>query len=208
MPYAFLYMKFKFGLKIENRKVLKDFKNTGYFVYANHTQNMGDAFAPTIINFPKKVKVIVHPNNVSIPFWGNIIKFLGPLPIPGDIESGKNFINAIDYFIAKKNTIVIYPEAHVWNYYTKIRPFKSYSFKYPINCKVPSFSMTTTYQKWKKGKPRIVMYIDGPFYPKENLNIKEKREDLRNQIYECMIKRAENSNIEYIKYVKVGEKND
>lgn len=86
-PIAYIYTKIKFGLKIENRKVLKDYKNTGYFMYGNHTQNMNDAFAPTLVNFPKNVKVIVHPNNVSIPFWGNIIKLLGPLPIPDDLEA-------------------------------------------------------------------------------------------------------------------------
>ena len=207
-PFAYIYMKIKYGIKIENKKILKDFKDTGYFIYANHTHNMGDAFNPTIVNFPKKVYVVVHPNNVSIPFWGNIIKFLGPLPTPDDLDSGKNFINAISYYIKRKNVIVIYPEAHVWNYYTKIRPFKAHTFKYPIKENVPTFAVTTTYRKWKKNRPRIVIYIDGPFYADNSLDNKLKKEDLRNKVYNCMVNRSKNNNIEFIKYIKDGEKDD
>lgn len=207
-PIAYIYMKFKFGLKIKNKSVLKTCKNRGYFVYANHTQEIADALNPTLINFPKKVYVVVHPNNVSIPFWGKIIKLLGPLPIPGDFQSSKNFIDAINIHISNKNVVMIYPEAHVWNYYTKIRPFEAHSFKYPVKSEAPTFSMTITYQKRKRKIPRMIVYLDGPFYPKKDLNYKEKQEDLRKQVYDCMSERVKESNIEYIKYVKVGENDD
>lgn len=208
-PVAYIYTKFKFGLKVENKSILKKHKNIGYFMYGNHTQNMNDAFAPTLVNFPKNVQVVVHPNNVSIPFWGNIIKFLGPLPIPDDIDASKNFIKSISHNISKKRVIMIYPEAHVWNYYTRIRNFDSSTFKYPVKEKVPTFSVTTTYQKWKKNKPRIVMYIDGPFYPNNNLNQKEKCEELKKQVYDAMNKRSKLNNVEHIKYIKKeGIEND
>ena len=46
-------------------------------------------------------------------------------------------------------------------------------------------------------------YIDGPFYPDENLEtVREQKEDLRNRVYETMVKKSRNSNIEIIKYVK------
>lgn len=204
-PIAYLYMKLKFGLKFENRKLLKIHKNKGYFLYINHTQPIGDAFMPTLLNFPKKTYVMVHPSNVSLPFWGNIIKFLGPLPIPGDLESGRNFVNAIDELISKKKAVVIYPEAHVWKYYTKIRPYKASSFKYPIKFDAPAFAITVTYKERKNKSPKMVAYVDGPFYPDENLLANEKRENLKNKVYEIMKKRAKNSDIEYIKYVKVEE---
>lgn len=204
-PFAYLYMKIKFNLKFENREVLKQVKNTGYFLYINHTQEIGDALMPALMNFPRKTYVVVHPDNVSLPFWGNIIKFLGPLPIPGDIESGKNFINAIEKLISKKKAIVIYPEAHVWEYFTKIRPYGSTSFKYPVSLNVPAFAVTVTYRKRKNKRPRIVTYIDGPFYPDNHMSSKEKKEDLRNKIYNAMVKRAETNDVQYIKYLKKGE---
>ena len=55
-------------------------------------------------------------------------------------------------------------------------------------------------------KVKIVAYIDGPFFPDEGLNAKEKQENLRNKIYDCMVERSKNSNIEVIKYVKLENK--
>ena len=67
--------------------------------------------------------------------------------------------------------------------------------------------MTITYKKRKIVSPRIIAYIDGPFFPREGLSNKEKREDLRNQVFDVMNERAKNSNAQYIKYVKVGGEN-
>ena len=55
-------------------------------------------------------------------------------------------------------------------------------------------------------KVKIVAYIDGPFFPDEGLNAKEKQENLRNKIYNSMVERSKNSNIEVIKYVKLENK--
>ena len=206
-PVSYIYAKIKFGIKVENKKILKYYKNQGYFIYANHTQPILDTLIPTIIGFPKKAYVIAHPDNLSIKYIGKINGMLGALPIPGDITSSKNFMKSIKYFIKKKNIIAVYPEAHVWPYYTKIRNFKSVSFKYPVQLNVPSFAFTTTYHS-KNNKPKITVYIDGPFYPKNNQNKKQSQEDLRNEIYTCMNNRSKNSDFEYIKYKKIGEKND
>ena len=58
-------------------------------------------------------------------FLGNSIQLLGAIPIPNNKNGMKNFINAIETHINKKHSITIYPEAHIWPYYTKIRPFKA-----------------------------------------------------------------------------------
>lgn len=105
--------------------------------------------------------------------------------------------------INTNNCIVIYPEAHVWPYYTKIRPLENTAFKFQIFCDVPSFVMTTTYYKRKFcKKPGIKIYVDGPFIPDKNISKKEKHEKLSKEIYECMENRSKNSTYEYIKYIK------
>ena len=114
----------------------------------------------------------------------------------------KNFLNYIEYRISKNNSITIYPEAHIWPYYTKIRPFKSVSFKYPVKLDKPVFCITNTYQRRKNDKVQIVSYIDGPFYKDDSLSPKEAQEDLRNRVYEQMVERSKNSNIEVIEYKK------
>ena len=181
---------------------MKKYKNTGYFVYVNHTQEFCDTLIPSNPIFPKRNYIIVNPENVSIPGLGNSVQMLGAIPIPENKSGMKNFLNKIDTVIKSKHSITIYPEAHIWPYYTKIRPFKSVSFKYPIDLDVPTFCMTNTYvRRGNTDKANIVTYIDGPFFPDKNLNKQEQKLDLRNRVYKQMVKRSENSNIEVIKYI-------
>lgn len=68
--------------------------------------------------------------------------------------------------------------------------------------------MTNTYQSYGKNndKIKIVTYIDGPFFADKNLNPKEQKQNLRDKVYNCMVERSKNSNIEYIVYKKSEEK--
>ncbi len=133
-------------------------------------------------------------------------QMLGAIPIPCDKKGMEHFLETIENNIDKQHSITIYPEAHIWPYYTKIRPFKDVSFKYPIKYNVPAFCITNTYQKGKKDKIKIVTYIDGPFFADKNLSIQEQKKDLRNQIYNCMGEQSKKSNVEYIKYIKEEQK--
>ena len=208
-PIAFLFVKIKFHHKVINKKVIKPFKRNGYFLYGNHTQDIGDAFIPQQINRGKDKYIIVHPNNVSMPFLGRITPSLGAIPLPDDMAAYKSFIKVIDKRIKQKKCVVVYPEAHIWPYYTGIRPFPDTSFQYPIKNGVPTFCFTNTYQKRRfSKKPKIVTYVDGPFFPRDELSPKAARADLRSRVYECMCRRAENSNVEWIKYIKKENKND
>lgn len=205
MPIKVLYGKLKFRIKYIGKEKLKQYKNDGYFVYVNHTQVFADVFIPSLPMYPKRNHFIVNPENVSIKILGNSVQMLGAIPIPCDKQGMKNFISAIETHINRKHPITIYPEAHIWPYYTKIRPFKSVSFKYPVQYKKPAFCMTNTYQSYGKNndKIRIVTYIDGPFFADTSLSLHEQKQDLRNQVYECMVERSRNSNVEYIKYIKM-----
>lgn len=204
MPIKFFYVKIKFKIKYIGKEKLKKYKNDGYFVYVNHTQPFADTFIPTLPIYPKKNFFIVNPENVSMKYLKTLVEMLGALPIPCDKEGMRNFLDAIENKVNKKCSITIYPEAHIWPYYTKIRNFKSVSFKYPIKYNKPSFCMTNTYVKdeKRKGKVKIETYIDGPFFADEKLPLKERQQDLRDRIYNCMVERSKNSNIEVIKYIK------
>lgn len=208
-PIAYLYAKMIYDIKFENKELLKKYRKVGYFVYINHTQEILDTIIPTLGNFPKKSYIIAHPDNIYIPILGRINRMMGALPVPSDINTMKNFCISIEKIIKdKRDVIAIYPEAHVWPYYTKIRNYKDTSFKYPCKLNSPSFVFTTTYLKRNKKRPRIIVYIDGPFFPNDKLNIKKRQKELRDRIYECMNNRSKNSNIEYIKYIKVKDDED
>ncbi len=202
-PVAWLYTKIVFHHKIIGREKLKAFRGSAYFLYGNHTHDVGDAFIPSMLNFPQTNYVIVHPNNVSMPVLGKITPSLGALPLPDDMHAYRNFMKAVERRISENHTVVIYPEAHIWPYYTKIRPFVDTSFHYPIKHGVPAFCFTNTYQKQKWFKrPRMVTYIDGPFYPDKSLPARMQKQELRDQVYQCMCRRAENSNYIKIEYRK------
>ena len=202
-PIAFAYCKLFKRISFKNKKCLKAIKGSGYFAYANHTNQFSDVLSPHLISFPTKTYTVVNPENVSLPVLGNATKMLGAIPIPNVLDGTRQFLNAIEKRILEGSPVLIYPEAHIWPYYVGIRPFPSTSFRYPVKFKEASYCYTTTYQKgWSKKKPKIVIYVDGPFYPDFTLSEKEQQEKLRNEIYECMKERSKLSNFEYYKYIK------
>ncbi len=202
-PLAKIYLFFKFSHKIKNRKILKPYRKQGYFIYANHTQPTADALIPTMVAFPKQVYVIVHPNNVSMPVLGKVTPSLGALPLPDDLDATKNFVKAIEQRIKENKCIMIYPEAHIWPYYTKIRNFVDTSFRYPLKYDTPTFCFTNTYQKTKIFKRvKLVTYVDGPFFANKELDNKSQRKDLRDQVYKAMCERSKLSTNEKIIYKK------
>ena len=204
VPIKILYAKIKFRIKYIGKEKIKPYRNEGYFIYGNHTQPFADTFIPSIPMYPKRNFLIVNPVNISLKGTGTLVEMLGAMPIPSNKSAMKNFLEAIKQKMNKGYAITIYPEAHIWPYYTKIRPFKDVSFKYPIQLEKPAFCITNTYQSYGKNnkKIKIVSYIDGPFFPNKELTLKEQQKELRNKIYNCMDKRSKNSDIEHIKYIK------
>lgn len=203
--FSVIYSKIVLKIKIENKDILKKYKKEGYFVYGNHTQTIGDVFVPRQI-VGKRFYTIASQSNLGIPVIGKILPMLGALVIPDNISQTKKFMKAVEKRIEQKNAIIIYPEAHVWPYYTKIRPFPSTSFKFPIETNSPTFCFTTTYYKRKnKEKPGIKIYVDGPFFPDMSIKPKEREKKLCNNIYNKMLERSKHSNYEYIIY-KRGKK--
>lgn len=200
-----LYCKFVLHIKIIGRKNLKGIKG-GFLIYGNHTQPVGDVFIPALCVLPKRIYTVVSTANYGIPFIGKILQYLGALPIVDTLSGIKELNRAIEYRLNNGNPIVVYPEAHVWEYYTGIRPFADTSFKFAVKYNVPAFAMTVTYKKSKIfKKPTTEVFIDGPFYAQGDTT-KSKVCNLHNIVFETMKSRAENSNYEYIKYVKNSDK--
>lgn len=206
-PIAHLIMVFGYHYKVVNRKAFKECKKKGCFVYSNHTNYMPDAYIPNLLA-TKRSYVVVNSSAVSIKGLESFVIALGAIPLADTVDAKKNLLRLLKNR-SKDAIIAIYPEAHIWPYYTKIRPFKSTSFRYPIKYNVPAYCFTTTYQKRKfSKKPKITVYVDGPFYPKQDLHGKKQEIELRNQVYNCMVERSKNSTYEYYKYYKRVEKND
>ncbi len=194
------------GEVIKNRRVLKGYRKNGYYLYGNHTMIAADAFTPSRVAFPKKANVIVNPDAFSIPVVSAMVGMLGGVPIGTNLRGMKKFTAAMTKYSESKKVMMIYPEAHIWPYYTGIRPFKDVSFKYPAKDGRPVFCFTRIFKKRKFfRRPRVVVYIDGPFFPKDGATVKENQKYLRDCVYEAMKKRALKNEIEYVKYVRQTE---
>lgn len=189
-------------VRFKNRAALKKAPD-GAFIYGNHTQPVGDVFQPALASFPRRIYTVVSPANLAIPVIGRILPYLGALPIPDTLSGMKKFNEAVAARSAEKKNIVIYPEAHVWEYYTGIRPFADSSFTFPARLGKPVFAMTVTYKRRRFGKkPAAVIYTDGPFYPDTELPLRERTKALHDAVYDAMTARSRESDCEYIVYRK------
>lgn len=201
VAFSAIYCGLFLHLRVRGRKNLRAVKG-GFFLYGNHTQPVGDVFTPALCVLPRRIYTVVSPANYGIPVIGRVLPYLGALPITETLHGLRELQKAMEYRLQKGNPIVIYPEAHVWEYYTGIRPFPDTSFRFPAKLDKPTFVMTVTYKKSRLfKKPRMEVFLDGPFYG-EGENIKEKTASLHDIVYRTMQKRSQSSDCEYIRYVK------
>ncbi|MCD8119845.1 MAG: 1-acyl-sn-glycerol-3-phosphate acyltransferase [Lachnospiraceae bacterium] len=206
--FGLVYAKLVLHVKIVNQseRNLRDISG-GMMVYANHTQMIGDVFTPILACRPKRGYTIVSPANLGLPVIGKILPDVGALPIPGDFRRMKQFTKAVSERLSQGGCVFVYPEAHVWPFYTGIRPYPDTAFSYAAENHVPAFCMTTTYQKRRPGKkPRQTVYLDGPFYADETLSRHEQRRQLHDEVYACMCSRSRESTYEYVIYRPAEDK--
>lgn len=207
-PVLWLFAKVGYGFKIKNRNAVKKLRKTGFFLYGNHTQGVMDAFTPTLCVFPHKAHIVTSPDAVSIKGIRQLVLMLGGIPLPTELKGYKPFKKALKTRIEQNRTVTIYPEAHIWPYYTGIRPFKDTSFSYPVSMNKPCVAFATTYRKrriFKNAHPCITVTLSEPFYPDRTLSEKEARKKLRDEVYDFMCSVAASDNYEYIHYEKQEE---
>lgn len=207
-PILYIEGKLFQGIKIKGKKNIKKLKKTGYIMYANHTSARDAFLGHVFLSFPKRTYIIGNKDAVSIFFVRRLTKDLGTLPTPDTPGALKNLNSTISLLMKKKKALMIYPEAHIWPYYTGVRPFPNTSFRFASSCNVPCVPVAVTYQKPKglykfRKKPQMVVYIGEAIYPDSNLSIKENATILSNKTYEYLKKMTdEYSTDEYYKYIK------
>lgn len=201
------YERHYWQAKFYGREKLKEARGRGYLIYANHTNPFHDVFGPAVAA-DRRIFTIISPVNLKIPGIGKLLPYIGGLPLGKTIEEKKAFNTAVDKRLKQKKVLVVYPEAHVWPYATKIRQFPAgdRSFKYATRNNLPIYTMTTTYHKRKDKKhgdlPRMDVYIDGPFWPDLEKGDDVARADLAEKAYDSMVKYSKKSTYEYFVYRK------
>ena len=205
VPIVFVISKVYLGLKYENRQVLRQLRGTGYFLYGNHTR-MLDAFLPAMTAFPKKAYVVSNPDAVSLPFLQTLVTMLGVIPIPTRFSGMRQFLSSVTQRYQEGNVLAIFPEAHIWPFYTGIRPFSDTSFRYPQKLGAPVVAMVTTYRK-RRGlgqllrRPGMTVTLSEPFYPDPTLSPRDAQQQLRDRVYNFMMSVSQShENVQYITY--------
>ena len=205
-PVLWLLNKIIFDLKFVNKKVFRQRGKKGCFIYANHTNYLPDATVGSLVHWGQN-QVVCGSEPVTIPVIGPLVAGVGALPLGNTISAKKNFMKFMKSRLDKNDSISIYPEAHIWPYFTGVRNFIPGSMAYPCEYNVPSFSITMCYQKKKFSKsPKMIAICDGPFYPDLELPKKERINKLRDEIYITMVENTKKySTYEYYKYIKQDE---
>lgn len=205
-PIAFAFCHIRFRVRVKNRRALRRLRKTGYFLYANHTQAMHDAFEPSMLTFPKRCNIITSADTVSIPGLKNAVLMLGAIPIPGSLAAHKKFRAAVADRIEKREAVMIYPEAHIWPYYTGVREFPDDSFSYPVQMKVPAVAVAVKYRARKffgNLPPYITVIVSDPMLPRDDLSPQQARAELRNRVFAFLKKNVcVPDNAEYIRYIR------
>ena len=203
-PIFYLILKIKYHVRVKNKKVLRQLRHTGYFVYSNHTQNIIDAFINHTMLFHRKGHIIANNDVYSLKGLKTIVNMLGTLPIPNSMVQSKHLYDAIKYNIDKNHVVVVFPEAHVWPYYNDIRPFSDTSFIFPVILNKPMVVSTITYRQrkiFKNAHPYITLHVSRPYFPKLGMPVKENQAYLKNIAY-CIMKEdvRKAKSYEYIHY--------
>lgn len=176
----------------------------GAFIYANHTQPVGDVFVPRTLPYP--VAIIAGPANLGLPVIGKLLPAGRAILLPGTRQQYPQFLAAIKRSHHAGQLIVVYPEAHVWPFYTGIRPFDATSFHYPARLQAPVFTMTTTYQESPHhNRVQIVIYIDGPMPMVTGLTLKAQQQALFYHAQAQLIARSQLSTQTVVQYTHTLE---
>ena len=95
----------------------------GKVTISNHIHPM-DCTMNGLINFPERTYFPTLATNFKIPFIRHLIRILYAIPIPKKVTQKEKFFEEIKKALLDGKTVHMYPEAALWPYYEKLRPFK------------------------------------------------------------------------------------
>ncbi|MDR0426367.1 MAG: 1-acyl-sn-glycerol-3-phosphate acyltransferase [Clostridiales bacterium] len=208
VPGIKLMGKIGYGVKFKGRQHKKGIKG-GFMVYSNHVHFLEFLFTFVSFIFPRRAYIVCNPDPFNMFCVRHLAKMLGGLPLPGkNLSSQRAFVDVIDKKLKRGGAVMMMPEAHIWPYYTGVRPFSHRSFVYAVKSRVPIIPAVTTFRapkgpfkRWLK--PRITIIYGAPVYPKDNVSVDENARYMRDEVYAAMQKSLESAeNCAFYQYVK------
>ena len=194
---VFLLTRIRLGLRVKNRKYLKQNKEIlkqGVISIANHV-HMWDYLGILIGIRYFNPNYLVWDKNVNGPN-GKSIRLTGGIPIPiNDINATKVYLKTVNDYISNGGWLHIYAEGSMWEYYRYIRPFKKGVAYFSITNNKPILPMGFSYRKPNiirrvifRQKALLTLNIGELIYPNTSLNKKDMETDLLKRCHEEVCK--------------------
>ena len=187
-PILWILNRVLFGFDVEGVDNLRKVSG-GKVTISNHVHPM-DCTMNGLINFPERTYFPTLATNFKIPFIRHLIRVLYAIPITKKTAQIEKFFEQIKKALAEGKTIHMYPEAALWPYYEKIRPFKKGAFKMAAEAGCPIVPILYTFEEpdgifalYKKKKCIHAKVLE-PVYPNLNLSKNEIAEDLQRRVME------------------------
>lgn len=174
---------FKHGIRFTGRENLKVYKQelaNGCITVCNHVFRY-DYMC---------IMMGIRPHYQVYPAWNakfldkdrHSVRLTGGIPVPEKLSGLKKFYEAFDRHMSEKAWIHFFPEAAMWPFYQKIRPFKKGAFSladkhdYPILPLAFSFRNPGKFAKLFGAKePHATLHIGKPIYPDKSIESKPQR---------------------------------
>ena len=188
-----------------NKLIIKEVKGlenitkvkTGAMITCNHF-NPFDAFTVEKVfrmteyaKTKKLYKVIREGNYTNFPgFYGFLFRNCDTLPLSSNVDTMREFMNAVDKILQRGDFILIYPEQSLWWNYRKPKPLKDGAFKLAVRNNVPIIPIFITMQDsnimGNDGFPvqEYTVNIEEPIYQDESLSKKENIEKMKEKNYQ------------------------
>ena len=175
--------KFKHGIRYEGRKNLKKYKTQlkdGCITVCNHVFHLD--YLCLIIG--------IRPNFQYYPAWNSklldkdrhLVNLTGGIPVPDTLSGLKKFFQAFESHIDNKAWIHFFPEAAMWPFYQKIRPFKKGAFILADKKDIPILPMAFKFRNPSKlasffgaKEPFVTLCIGEPIHVDKSIENKSKR---------------------------------
>jgi 1-acyl-sn-glycerol-3-phosphate acyltransferase len=200
LPLVTLYIRAVNRTRFVNRKALRKIKG-GFFLYGNHT-HWSDAFLPHVVAAMKRTYIVAGPDAVSIKGIRSIVQMVGGIPIPTQLSGMRQFMETVRRRCGEGGCIAVYPEAHIWPYYTGVRPFPATSFRYAAEMGVPVVAMAVVYRKSRLFKtPARTVTLSDPIYAAPDSSIREAQEVFYQRVSDFLTEKTGSpDNYAYIRY--------
>lgn len=167
-PLLWVFMIFFMGVRIKNRKKLKNIKG-GAVLVSNHVHNL-DAAMSGMAAFPKKPVFTGIRDNFRLPIAGFFVNILGTVPVPETMDETRIFLYELSKQARSGRFIHFFPEGELIKFDDELRPFKKGAFQIAEEASVPVVPIGISFHPKTSIFPlfapnRTVLTVGEPIYP-------------------------------------------